>query len=86
MPQETRNYVPAITGMRSRTGRSAPKAADPDAPTPGCGNLMALLRRAPNPFVEELEQRVVQSAAIPWGVQLAAGFSRDHALATYARR
>jgi hypothetical protein len=46
---------------------------------------MALLRRAPNPFVTELEQHVKLSAAKLWGVQLAAGFSRDKALAMYAR-
>ena len=44
-----------------------------------------MLKRAPNPFVTELEQRVTLSAAKVWGVQLAAGFSRDKALAMYAR-
>jgi hypothetical protein len=47
--------------------------------------LMALLHRAPNPFVTQLEQRVKLGADRPWGVQLAAGFSRDRALASYAR-
>jgi hypothetical protein len=47
--------------------------------------LMALLRRAPNPFVTELEQHVKLGADLPWGVQLAAGFNRDRALAMYAR-
>jgi hypothetical protein len=46
---------------------------------------MALLKRAPNPFVTELEQHVQLSAAKLWGVQLAAGFNRDRALAMYAR-
>jgi hypothetical protein len=45
---------------------------------------MALLHRAPNPFVQKLEERVNLVAASPWGVQLSAGFSRDHALANYA--
>jgi SPOR domain len=53
-------------------------------PKAGCGELMALLHRAPNPFVQKLEERVNLVAAAPWGVQLAAGFSRDHALANYA--
>jgi len=35
-------------------------------------------------FVKKLEERVNIVAAAPWGVQLAAGFSRDHALANYA--
>jgi hypothetical protein len=35
--------------------------------------------------VEGLEQRVVLGAAKPWGVQLAAGFSKERALTIYAR-
>ena len=46
---------------------------------------MALLRRAPNPFVTELEQHVKLGADRLWGVQLAAGFDRNKALAMYAR-
>ena len=46
---------------------------------------MALLKQAPNPFVTGLEQRITLGAAKVWGVQLAAGFSRDKALAMYAR-
>jgi hypothetical protein len=45
---------------------------------------MALLRRAPNPFVEKLQERINLVSASPWGVQLSAGFSRERALATYA--
>ncbi|CAN7577735.1 transglycosylase SLT domain-containing protein [Bradyrhizobium sp. LjRoot220] len=87
MPQETRNYVVAITGSTveewSTAGRSGkmPEAA----PASGCRDLMALLKRAPNPFVTGLEQRITLSAAKVWGVQLAAGFNRDKALAMYAR-
>jgi hypothetical protein len=90
MPQETRNYVVAITGSTvddwaaaSRSGKPAERA--PTTSSLGCRELMALLRRAPNPFVTELEQHVKLSAAKLWGVQLAAGFSRDKALAMYAR-
>ena len=87
MPQETRNYVLAITGSTvedwaaaGRTGKM-PQAA----PASSCRQLMALLKRAPNPFVTGLEQRITLSAAKVWGVQLAAGFNRDKALAMYAR-
>src|SRR5437763_777383 len=87
MPQETRNYVIAITGStvdgRAGAGRGGKMAAP--APTSNCRELMALLKRAPNPFVAGLEQRITLSAAKVWGVQLAAGFSRDKALAMYAR-
>jgi hypothetical protein len=90
MPQETRNYVAAITGTTiddwaaiSKSGK--PAAHPPVATKLGCRELMALLRRAPNPFVSQLETHVKLSAAKLWGVQLAAGFDRDKALAMYAR-
>ena len=87
MPLETRNYVSAITGTSvddwAAAGKNA-KMAD-RAPNTSCRELMALLRRAPNSFVTELEQHVKLGAAKLWGVQLAAGFDRNKALAMYAR-
>ncbi|WP_420132430.1 transglycosylase SLT domain-containing protein [Rhodopseudomonas sp.] len=87
MPQQTRAYVYAITGTTvddwAAAGRNA-KQPDTKANT-DCRTLMSLLRRAPNPFVAQLEQRVKLGADRPWGVQLAAGFNRDRALAQYAR-
>jgi len=86
MPAETRAYVAAITGSSVEEWRDAGRRdAAPVRQAPDCKALMALLTRAPNPFVAELEQRVRSDAASPWGVQLAAGFSRDNALAMYAR-
>jgi len=89
MPQETRNYVRAITGASIddwatavKTGKT-PEQMGP--PASDCRTLMALLRRAPNPFVAQLEQHIELGANLPWGVQLAAGFNRDRALASYAR-
>ena len=87
MPQETRNYVSAITGTTvdawAAAGRNG-KMLD-RAPNTSCRELMALLRRAPNSFVTQLEQRVTLAAAKLWGVQLAAGFDRNKALAMYGR-
>jgi hypothetical protein len=87
MPQETRNYVVAITGSTvdawAKAGSNT-KLID-HAPTTSCRQLIALLRRAPNPFVTQLEQHVTLAAAKLWGVQLAAGFDRNQALAMYAR-
>lgn len=87
MPQETRNYVFLITGSSvdewaaaARNGKTLPRPS-----TSSCRELIALLKRAPNPFVTQLEQHVALAAAKLWGVQLAAGFSRDKALAMYAR-
>lgn len=87
MPSETRNYVYAITGTSVDDWAAAGKngTVKDRVPPAGCRELMALLKRAPNPFVAELEQRVKLGADAPWGVQLAAGFSRDRALAMYAR-
>jgi hypothetical protein len=87
MPQETRNYVFAITGTSVDDWAAAGKSGKPAdrAPTSSCRELMALLKRAPNPFVTELEQHVKLGAAREWGVQLAAGFDRNRALAMYSR-
>jgi hypothetical protein len=87
MPQETRNYVVAITGTTVDAWAAAgANGKMPDrAPTTGCRDLMALLKRAPNSFVTELEQHVKLGAERLWGVQLAAGFDRDRALAMYSR-
>jgi hypothetical protein len=88
MPQETRNYVAAITGSTvddwAAAGHGAGKTPD-RAPATSCRDLMALLTRAPNAFVAQLEDRVTLAAAKLWGVQLAAGFDRNKALAMYAR-
>ena len=91
MPQETRNYVIAITGTSvddwasaAKNGNKSGKTLD-RAPTSSCRELMALLKRAPNPFVTQLEQHVKLGADRLWGVQLAAGFNRDKALAMYSR-
>jgi hypothetical protein len=87
MPQETRSYVLAITGSTVEDWASAHKGsrAPERIPTSSCRELMALLKQAPNPFVTGLEQRITLGAAKVWGVQLAAGFSRDKALAMYSR-
>jgi hypothetical protein len=87
MPQETSNYVAAITGSAVDEWAAAGRGGKMPSGTPAttCRELMALLKRAPNPFVTELEQHVRIAAAKLWGVQLAAGFDRNKALAMYAR-
>jgi hypothetical protein len=88
MPQETRNYVSAITGSAiedwAKAGKGGNKPPDAAPPTT-CHDLIALLKRSPNAFVTELEQHVQLSAAKLWGVQLAAGFDRNRAMASYGR-
>lgn len=87
MPEQTRNYVYAITGASVDTWAKAGSTGrgPPSSPPTSCRDLMALLKRAPNPFVAELEQHVELAAAKIWGVQLAAGFDRNKALAMYSR-
>ena len=78
MPLQTRNYVLAITGTSVDDWAAAGKGGKPAArpPAASCRQLMALLTRAPNPFITQLEQHVKLSTARLWGVQLAAGFKR----------
>jgi hypothetical protein len=87
MPQETRNYVVAITGRSVEDWSAArgKRMVPEPRPASGCGGLIALVKSAPNPFVRELEQRVALGAAKVWGVQLAAGFSKDDILVVYGR-
>jgi len=87
MPQETRNYVAAITGtsvddwaLANKNGRMPDRASNPS-----CRGFLALLKRSPNTFVTQLEHHVRRAVAKLWGVQVAAGFNRENALAMYAR-
>jgi soluble lytic murein transglycosylase-like protein len=84
MPAETRAYVLAITGVPIDDWVKPGTAVTPPDRAPNCQQLVALLKRAPNPFVRHLEERVAVVAAAPWGVQLSAGFSREGALRSYA--
>jgi len=87
LPAETRHYVAAVTGRAVEDWAKAAKAAGEPRDQPAvssCRDLLALLKQAPNPFVEELQQRINLVAASPWGVELSAGFSRDRVLAAYA--
>jgi hypothetical protein len=85
MPSETRNYVFAITGSTVEQWSKGGDAADKKQQGGSdCGILMATLKRAPNPFVEALEQRIVTGSGQPWSVILTAGFSRQRILGTYA--
>lgn len=85
MPAETRSYVAAITGATVDEWVARGRTDVMPGGVPSCGAMLALLKRAPNPFVQELEQRVALVAAALWGVQLNAGFSREHVLQSYAR-
>jgi hypothetical protein len=84
LPRETRNYVRAITGISvddwAAVGGDR-KPSQGSRPRPNCRELTAGL---PNPFVAELERRVSDEVAKPWGVELSASFSRSQALNFYS--
>lgn len=86
LPRETRNYVAAVTGRGAHewAALGATPREQKAPPAPPCNELNTIIKRAPNTFVAELERRVTEGVASPWGVQLSAGFSRGKALAIYA--
>ena len=84
LPAETRNYVANITGISADEWAKGGEREPAQKTVPDCRQLTALLRRAPNPFIEKLRERVRLTADSPWGVELSAGFSRERVLATYA--
>ena len=100
LPFETQDYVLAITGHDAEEWRSdkpptasvpsAPAApasappgstpaAAPPAPSPSCLSLIATLR------VTAPSSGVVSGWFAPWGVQIAASFSKGSALRAFAR-
>ena len=86
LPAETRHYVLTITGHSADDWAAANRGGGDVAPTrrTSCGELMAMLKEQPSIFVGELQRRVREGAARPWGVELTAGFQRDRVLAAYA--
>jgi hypothetical protein len=86
MPAETRNYVQAITGVSVEQWAKANvgDAVRNQEQGLNCGQLVALLKRAPNRFYAALEQRVILGTLQPWGVILGANMSRDRMLDRYA--
>jgi hypothetical protein len=88
MPAETRAYVEAITGASvEQWAKAIGTEGEGDRlqkKGPACGELMALIRRAPNRFVAALEQRVIAGTLQPWGVILGADKSRERMLEKYA--
>ena len=84
MPSETRAYVQAITG-RSVEDWAKAGAVEMVVQKEDCPELVASLQGGEHGFFYELQKRVETALAKPWGVALAAGFSRAHVLDLYAR-
>jgi hypothetical protein len=91
LPVETRNYVSAITGRSADDWAEASRGATPagtaeEGPPTRCLVLVAAFRRGTDRRVFEAYGGPVQEGPLaPWGVQVAGNFSKDRALATFAR-
>jgi hypothetical protein len=81
LPFETQDYVVAITGYSAEDwrGPTPPSSASPGPAAP-CLSLVASLRNGP-----PAASPVVSGLFAPWGVQVAGSFSKDEALAAFAR-
>jgi hypothetical protein len=79
-PRRIREWINPVEQW-SKAGPDADLKQEPEL---GCGELMALLRRAPNRFVAALEQRIVAGVMQPWGAILGADMSRPRMLSKYA--
>jgi Transglycosylase SLT domain/SPOR domain len=80
LPFETQDYVLAITGHDAEEWRSEKPPADAAPDTgPSCLSLIATLR------VTAPSSGVVSGWFAPWGVQIAASFSKGSALRAFAR-
>jgi hypothetical protein len=81
LPFETQDYVLAITGYSAEDwrGPTPPSSASP-VPAAPCLSVVASLRTGP-----QAASPVVSGLFAPWGVQVAGSFSKDAALAEFAR-
>jgi len=90
LPGETRTYVSVITGRTADDWASVARHTADDSAvraTPTrCLILVAAFRRGSDRRIVETYSRPIgESPLAPWGVQLAGNFSKDRALASYAR-
>jgi hypothetical protein len=88
LPGETRNYVSSITGRTAddwAQARGPDESADEGPPT-RCLILVAAFRRGTDRrMAETYSGPIEESPLAPWGVQVAGNFSKDRALASFAR-
>ena len=83
LPAETQRYVRAVTGRDA--GEWSQKGAVEFTPHPrNCEQTVASLDRGGD-FAIALREHVTSALGRPWGVELAAGFSRAQVLSSYAR-
>lgn len=90
LPGETRNHVSLITGRTAEDWASEPHEStgtdQAGNPPTRCLILVAAFRRGTDRrMVEAYAGPINTSLLAPWGVQLAGNFSKERALASYAR-
>jgi hypothetical protein len=90
LPSETQRFVRAVTGRSADDWAKGPGAGDgnaaPGHPAPSsCGTIVAALRRSGREPYEPAAEGIAQAPFAPWGVQLAGNFSKERALAAFAR-
>jgi len=90
LPGETRSYVSLITGRTAEDWAAASRGDVPgearQGPPTRCLILVASFRRGTDRRMMEAYARPIgESPLAPWGVQLAGNFSKERALAAYAR-
>ena len=87
LPGETRSYVSLITGRTADDWAAAPRSEPgADGPPTRCLIVVASFRRGTDRRMMEAYARPIgESPLSPWGVQIAGNFSKQLALATYAR-
>lgn len=90
LPGETRNYVSVVTGRTVDEWAGDARAGKPgeteDRPATRCLVLAASFRRGTDRRIFEANGGPIRESPLaPWGVQLAGNFSKDRALASFAR-
>jgi len=91
LPAATRHYVAAVTGRSAddwaAVARGAPESEMPAArpAVKSCSTAIAALRRSGREEPASGTEADVQAPFAPWGVQLAGNFSKEVALASFAR-
>jgi hypothetical protein len=89
LPSETRNYVSSITGRSAEDWAEEARRIGPPQPDDTNARCLVLVTdfrrgRAP-PAIAAYSGPIEESPIAPWGVQLAGNFSKERALASYAR-
>src|SRR5262245_47550189 len=88
LPAETRTYVLRVTGRSADDWAAARGQRDDGRSQPAlksCATVVALLSRPGRTSEEARAEPVAEAPFAPWGVQLAGNFSKERALASFAR-